>query len=259
MNNRKNDIFLYVMVASWNAYKYLDRCLDSILSQSYRNFKVLFIDDASGYTGKQRQYISIKLRDHLIRFNRERKYLVRNIYEMLHAHALNSDAVVVNVDGDDWLAGKDVFQYIVQTYRRTQCLLTYGDCYIWDGSKMTERSASPERKYTNVPYSDQVVRKSSYRKELFLPLHLLTWKAGLFKAVPKSNFQDSTGKWLRYCVDLAMYFPMLEMAKGRYFVSDQLLYVYNNESQYNAIKVNPLEVVKDELIIRKKPACQRGF
>ena len=41
------DIKVSVIVPVYNAEKYIKRCLDSILAQSYRYFEVLLIDDGS--------------------------------------------------------------------------------------------------------------------------------------------------------------------------------------------------------------------
>ena len=37
-----------VIVPVYNVEKYLEKCLDSILSQTFRDFEVILIDDGSG-------------------------------------------------------------------------------------------------------------------------------------------------------------------------------------------------------------------
>ena len=36
-----------VIVPVWNAHEYLNRCVDSILAQTYKNLEVLLVDDGS--------------------------------------------------------------------------------------------------------------------------------------------------------------------------------------------------------------------
>ena len=46
MEVSKNDL-ISVVVPIYNAEKYIRRCVDSILAQSYRNLEVILVDDGS--------------------------------------------------------------------------------------------------------------------------------------------------------------------------------------------------------------------
>ena len=60
------------------------------------------------------------------------------------------------------------------------------------------------------------------------------------------------GSWLQFAEDQAMFYPMLEIAKGKYAVMSKPLYVYNIATKNSDNKQNLIRLLKDELIIRRK-------
>lgn len=251
-NNRFSEIFFYILIPSWNAFEYFDCCINSVSSQSYTNYKILFVDDCSDYTKEQKRYIHQKLNKHIVRFNIERKFAVRNIYEMLHEYTENDNAIVVNLDGDDWLLHENVLLYLAKIYKKRQCYLTYGECLVWDGKNLSQKPARFLDNNWNIPYPQNVIANNTYRREPFYPLHLRSWKLSLYKKILKKDFQEDGGKWLKFCYDLAIYFPVLEMVQGKYFVPKIPLSVYNMGTPYSDIKVHRINLLRDELIIRRK-------
>lgn len=221
------------------------------MSQSYKYFKILFIDDASNYSQYQRHIIKDKLRNHTAVFNKQRKYSVYNSYFMINRYAKIDHSVVLNLDGDDWLINKGVLSYLSNIYTMEKCLFTYGDCVLWDGFTLS-RPSRFERQYINTPYPKKVVSDKKYRKYPFLPLHPRSWKVWLYKKIKKSDFLRPDGTWLRFAEDQAIFYPMLEMAFDKLKVIKKPLYVYNTASQNSDNKKNLFFLLRDELIVRKK-------
>jgi len=255
MNKQKirSDIFFYVLIRSWNAFEYFDRCIDSVLNQTYKNFKILFIDDCSNYTKKQKEYIKKRLKNHIVVFNKKRRYSVFNAYKIIHKYAKDSEGVVLNLDGDDWLLDNNVLSFLAKVYdNNPDCLVTYGECLLWDGKEYSSRPSRFIKKFANIPYPKRLIRKNSYRLEPFYPLHPRTWKVWLYKKIKKEDLQRPDGSWLEFAEDQAMFFPMLEMVNERYRVIKKPLYVYNVTTKHSDIKLNLIKLLKDELIIRKK-------
>lgn len=259
MNKRKirSDIFFYVLIRSWNAFEYFDRCVDSVFNQTYKNFKILFIDDCSEYSIEQKNHIKKCLQNHIVMFNRKRRFSVFNAYKIIHKYAKNSEGVVLNLDGDDWLLDNNVLSFLAKVYdNNPDCLLTYGECLLWDGKEYSSRPSRFIKEFTNIPYRKMVVQTNTYRLEPFYPLHPRTWKVWLYKKIKREDFLRPDGSWLEFAEDQAMFFPMLEMANGLSKVIKKSLYVYNVATQHADIKENPIKLLKDELIIRKKKSYE---
>jgi hypothetical protein len=159
----------------------------------------------------------------------------------------------VNVDGDDWLSSSDALSEVNSAYQDQETILTYGDCIYFSPGKGDHLvRASETNQYINHRYLRKVEQKNSYRKEIFNPLHMRTWKTDAFKAIPKPEFLRPDGTWIRCCEDQAIFFPLLEMATGNYKVLEKPLYFYNLENPLSDAKVNVAERLYDEVLLRKK-------
>ncbi len=249
---QKQNIYFYVLVRARNSFHYFDRCINSVLEQKYREYTILYIDDHSKYTTKQINYIRQKLKSHVVVFNKERKYSLRNAYDAIHSFAEKKESVIVSLDGDDWLAGNNVFETLNKYYQRKNYVATYGNCYISKNKGISKEKASQLFEYCNIPYPNKVIKEKSYRKYPFLPLHLRTWKTSIFKKIQRDEFLDLSGNWLRFCEDQAIFFPILEMAGEKVKCISEPLSVYNMENIESDHKTNLVQQIKDEIIIRKR-------
>ncbi len=245
-------IFFYILIRHWKAFEYFDRCIESVLNQTYKNYKILFVDDASGYDEYRKRYIKEKLKGHIVVFNKYKKFSVRNGYEMIYEYCINGSAVVVNLDGDDWFIDNNVLSFLNKYYvAHPEIQLTYGNCVLWNG-KNYSKPAGQINKYWNHSYPKKIVDSRNYRKHPFLPLHLRTWKVSLYKRIGKYELLRPNGEWLRFAEDQAFFYPMLEMVNANVGVIEKSLYVYNVATKQSDYKINLTELLKDELIIRRK-------
>jgi glycosyltransferase involved in cell wall biosynthesis len=246
---------VYFLVRSWNSFPYLTQCLSSILRQKANNFTVLFVDDASDYTNAQKRYIQRMLSKHIVVFNKTRRYASRNAYEVIHQYVSEDDAIIMNVDGDDWLTQEDVIQKVVSEYWQTGCLLTYGNCQYYDPGTARHLKIASDIDEVNHRYPQFFEASNAYRDTFFLPFHLRTWQSGLFKRIPKKAFLRPNGTWLKTCEDEAMFLPMLEMAKGRYSVISDVLYTYNAQNYRSDSFASLGDHLFDELSVYKQKPC----
>ncbi|MEK9147656.1 MAG: glycosyltransferase family A protein [Patescibacteria group bacterium] len=246
---KQEQVFFYILIRSWRAFPYLYRCIESAVSQNYPQYKILFIDDASDYHRSEKDYIRKALRDHIAVFNKQRKHAVRNAFEIINQHVINSQAVVVNLDGDDWFIDSNVLNYLAKIYQNEQCWFTYGNCKIWNQSLQAINTIDI---YANLPYSRKIMTNRTYRCEPFHCSHLRTWKTWLYKKIRKEDFLRPDGSWLQYAEDQAIFYPMLEMGGDHGVAIKKPLSIYNVNSQNNDVKCAPLLLIRDELIIRKK-------
>lgn len=247
-----NTSTLYVLVRAWNGFSFLERCIASILSQqTSQQFKIILVDDDSDYTHQQQKQLFRTLSGHLVIKNQFRQFSVKNAFSVIHQHVPHN-AVVVNVDGDDWLPHQHVLEHISQLYQDKNCWLSYGGCEYYLGEKK-ETAALPISPWKTPPrYSVRVEQDQLYRSSFFLPIHLRSWRADLFKKIKERDLKRPDGSWLRFCEDQAFFLPMLEMAAGKYQVTSELLYTYNLSTSLSDHLLNRKQKLLDELCVRSK-------
>lgn len=254
MKQVEKDLHFYVLIRSRNAFPYLEKCLNSVLSQKYKTFTILFVDDDSEYTREQKKWIKTQLKDHICVFNQTRKYSLKNAFEMIHRYAVKKESVIVSLDGDDWFVDEFVLRYLNEIYSKNpDTELTYGDCLYYEPG--TPHHLLAAKKYyprMNLRYSDEVVRENWYGREVFFPLHPRTWRVEAFKQIPKERFLRSNGNWFQFCEDQAILYPLLEKAKGKFLALSKPLTFYNRENALNENKVDIVQCLIDEIEIRRK-------
>jgi hypothetical protein len=104
-----------------------------------------------------------------------------------------------------------------------------------------------ERPWNVTRYPQETINDSTYREDpQWRASHLRTFKYGLWKRIKTEDLQNSEGKYYKYGWDLAIMFPILEMAGNRQeYISDSL-YVYNRTNPLNCDKVDhPLQLSED--------------
>ena len=262
MNQKK--LKLYLLIRSWNSFQYFDQCINSVFRQNYDNYQIIFVDDASDYTHSQKKYIKQKLKEHIIVFNKKRYFSLRNAYNCIHTFCIDTDSIVVNLDGDDYLYSENALEIIASTYLQFNCLLTYGECVLIRSGLHSTLNRIPSRfllKGLNIRYPKEIEINNDYRDYYFIPLHARTWRTDLFKKIKKDDFLDNEKKWLKTCEDQAMFLPMLEMAKTNYAVIKQPLYGYRmNHSISDAILYkNQQEIDSKTIRMKKKYNPITGF
>ena len=61
-----------------------------------------------------------------ITINTEKKYALRNTIDCLNNLNLDDDAVIIQVDGDDFLYDENSIGKVIECYNYTGCWVTYG-------------------------------------------------------------------------------------------------------------------------------------
>ncbi len=234
---------IVVIIPSYNNAQWYQRNLDSVFSQNYQNYRVVYIDDVStDNTGQLvKSYIEQKGKEKRVDFiqNEKRVGALSNIFYAVWS--CDPMEIVVSLDGDDWLANEEVLSKLNSTYADPEVWMTYGQfsCFPYvDGVGAAE-----------VPFS--VIASNSFRESPWVTTHLRTFYAGLFQ---KINLEDLLidGNFFSMTWDMAMMFPMLEMAGDRSRFIPDVLYVYNIENPLNDGKVNRMYQAALEEMIRRK-------
>jgi glycosyltransferase involved in cell wall biosynthesis len=214
----------------YNVEKWIDRTINSVITQDYENYKYILVDDMS--TDK-----TVALTNSLIENNEkvsiltntEKKFSLKNIYEGIQAFKPTDSDIIMTLDGDDWLAGRDVMKVVNDTYNKTNCWMTYGSYMEYPtGNRGIEASA----------YSREQLEDGSFnfRKGRWRVSHLRTFRYGLWKRVKYEDFLDWNGEFYKTSIDKAFMYPMIEMARERSQFIKDILYVYNFDNPLNVHK-----------------------
>lgn len=223
---------LVVIIPSYKNERWVEQNLSSVFKQKYTNYRVIYIDDCSPDQTYERakQITSTHKQDHrtTIIHNSARQGAMANWYNAIHSCA--NEEIVVQLDGDDWLAHDYVLSYINCIYANPNIWLTYGQFQEFPSGRIGHLYSKH--------FPKGVIQKNSMRLYKNLPMsHLRTCYAWLFKLI---NVQDLMyeGKFYTMCADKALLAPMIEMASHHYACISEILYVYNNSNPINDHRVN---------------------
>jgi len=238
---------IIIIIPSYNNKGWYKKNLDSIFCQQYKNYRIIYIDDNSpDETGKLvEEYILEKgqtSRTTLIR-NEKRQGALANLYYAIHS--CNDQDIIVTLDGDDWFAHDKVLKIINAVYTDPNVWLTYGQFQEYPSNQIGFCR----------PMTLDTINANDFRNHRPTPSHLRTFYAKLFKLIKIEDLLYE-GQFFPMTWDLAMMFPMIEMAHDHFKFIPTVLYIYNNDNPINDHKVSKtLQSNLDEKI-RKLPKYQ---
>lgn len=106
-----------VIIPVYNAEKYLYRCIDSVINQTYNNLEIILVDDGS--TDSSGKICDLyKAKDERIKVIHKKnggQSTARN-----RGIESSSGDYIVFVDSDDWIA-EDIYEHCIQLAEREQC------------------------------------------------------------------------------------------------------------------------------------------
>lgn len=216
-----------IVIPSYNNEKWVEPNIASILNQTYTNYDVLYINDAS--TDNTFSLVKeLKSNYNLSNWeiinnpsNEKRGYNVSPYNKHIIDFMDNDEDILVFIDGDDWLFDGNVLSNLNDYYNTHNSWMTYGGMYTYPEAQ----PANPQ----NSPYSDYVHQHNLYRRDMWRASHLRTFKWWLYKKISKKDLiYSKTNKYYFHAEDLATSYPCLEMCpKEKIGVVDFPSYVFN--------------------------------
>jgi glycosyltransferase involved in cell wall biosynthesis len=247
------DTHFFIVIPTYNNQT---RCISNIASlaaQENTNWNAFIIDDGShdetvllikNYINNHNLHNKI-----LLSCNRERRLALANIYNAIQL--CPNDYVVVLLDGDDALYDSQVLNKLAHIYEDNNVWMTYGQ-YIHYPSYQLGAAR---------PFPEEILNDRSFRSYEWISSHLRTFYAKLFKQIELSDLHYC-GNFFSAAWDLAIMFPLLEMAApGHIKCIQDILYVYNHH-EMNDYRQIPRETLFFESILRKRnkyPKIERLF
>lgn len=233
---------IYVISPFYNGSAYIGNCIKSVAAQNYENYRHLIIDDASKDAAEDEVVEAINeigshRGDKITWYTNEvNQGAVYNQINTARARVPEDDAIVILLDGDDWLVNDpEIFNYINELYHRG-AEFTYGSCW----------SLADNIPLIAQPYPTNIREAKAYREHKFnwgIPYtHLRTFKRSLLTAVPDTAFQDQNGEWFRAGGDVAVFYNLIEKAAPDSVIAvSDILVNYNDLNPLNDYKVNSTE------------------
>jgi glycosyltransferase involved in cell wall biosynthesis len=237
-----------ILTPAYKVAKWVELYVNMLKYQSHTNFEVYFIDDASPDNTIEivNKVVNGDPRFHVYRNDVNVGSPLANIVKAFdYANPADED-IIVNVDGDDWLASVFVLQYLSGVYNYHNCWLTHGNYQMYPSGDLGG--------HAQLTIPDNISRLNAYKKFAFVTSHLRSYKAGLFRKVDRKDLIDPrTGQIYKEASDLALMFPMLEMAGNEKCVKiNDILLILNRENEMNEAKINLDKQKETEHIIRTK-------
>lgn len=207
-----------IIVPVYNVEKYLDKCLDSIVNQTYKNLEIILIDDGStDDSGKIcEKYMQIDNRIIVIHNPNKGVSYSRN-----NGMDVATGKYVLFVDSDDYLDNKYVEKLILPTYKSDYDLVICSEYDVY----IKEKKKQP-RIITHMMTNN--LFKDYYKLEWVIePPYLKLFKLELIK---KYNIRFLEG--CSYCEDQLFNMEYFKYVKNYKYINEYLYYHihYSNNS-----------------------------
>lgn len=218
----KEPLFSIIM-PNYNKARYIKTAIDSVLAQTYKNWELIIVDDAS--TDNSVDVIEPFLSDKRIKLirNRDNKgvgYVARTAVEH------SSGEIVGTLDSDDALH-KDALKVMVEEHLKyPEYGLIYSNYYICDKNLNITGNLKLSDPYENC----HSLQEAIIEKKKIVSLHFRTFKR---KAYDKSEGYDVT---LKCYEDRDLYYKIEKVSKIGFI--DKCLYYYRQADDIGAYRSN---------------------
>ena len=223
----------FILVPVYKVEKFIDDCIQSVLAQTYGNFRLILVDDGSPDRSGQicDAYAQKDSRICVIHKENGGQSSARNaaISRMLQ-EAEDTDFAVF-LDSDDSLAPQTL-QRLNDTIDQHGCdMVFYGFCRVFEGKVLP--SLGSDKKYAGVPVS-----KREFYRAVFLDRDCnALWRKAVTKRLIQ-KMQEGYQKqydYIRMGEDLLQSLPMYKHCEKAVFIPDRL-YAYMTNP--NSVTVN---------------------
>ena len=214
-----------------------ERCFDSVLSQTESGWGAIVIDDASsnGFGDYARTLLAPHLdRVTLIR-NRERRGLMRNMWEAITRFCSDPNSVILTLDPDDLLAGPRVLERVMEEYEK--------------GADVTVGSMLRLDKEARYP-SELTDPRGSRGGNVWQ--HLRSFRKHLFDAIRVEDLKLD-GEWVDCANDWAYMLPIVEMSSRPVHIAEPL-YVYDPSPREREIYLKQRDANITRIVARPRYA-----
>lgn len=245
------DIKFWIFIPVYNFAKYLNKCFESLLTQTCHMYSIVVIndgstDDSNAIINKWKGIFEEngnELTIINIHTNKGPGFTKWRAIEYIRQVAENKNDIFTILDGDDYYATNSALEIIFLKYLETKCWFTYG---------------SAEGEYTNqvAPISNDIVFRLREKRPTFQFVHPRSCLIFLLDYIDPSDFQDCNGGWLLRSTEKQFVYKCIEMAGyKRVYNIQHKLYIYRAHPDNVRHKIsNDYKLAIDDSINNRKPA-----
>jgi len=226
MKRGKKNVLVSILVNNFNNEKYLNKCIDSCIKQTYKNIEIIIFDDKSSDSSKNilKKYKNNKIK---IVFNKKKKFnsgplnQLNSIYISLKQ---SKGKYIFLLDGDDYFLKNKIFQSI-KTFNLNPKIVFLQDnpIYKYDNKNILPKKIKPKRKiFVNHTWP------------FFNPTSTMSFERDfLVKLLAKIAFSKSLFDQMFFDARAFIYIYFFEK---NYIVSDKYLTIYNQNLKGDTLK-----------------------
>ena len=217
--NKSYTSFVFIM-PSYNTGHLVAKVFNSIKSQVYSNYRIIYINDCSHDNTIEEvemyKHANSNMNITLIN-NKKRGWPAYSRY--IACKQTRSDEVCIFLDGDDWLVDNECLSVLNNVYKNKKIHATFGSMINadWQYKKW--------KKYKRTNINDGT--------GAYFP-HLRTTRASIVKAISPYYMQTETNEWLHVCTDVALFMAVIEATgdNGYVFLKNEFVH-YNTTNHSN--------------------------
>lgn len=238
------NILISVIVTVYNVDKYLDKCLDSIVNQSYKNMEIILVNDGSTDNSLKICHYYANLDDRIVIIDKKNEGLVAARKTGIK---VATGMYVGYVDGDDWI-DKNMYEEMISTYLKNKADIIVSGC-IKEGKKVAHKM------FNNIPagyYCKTELLTNVYPKMLYFDgffkfgIQQYLWNK-LFRREILSKYQLLVDNCIKNGEDVACVYPCLLEANS-IEIMDTTFYHYRIHDESMTSRLNEL-FLEDSLIL----------
>lgn len=235
-----------IVISSYDNASWYRPNLDSVFNQKYSNYRVIFVSDGSTDNTEilVEKYLKEKHKEDQVIVLKNKNKIGPLACMTQAAYLCDPEEIIVDLDGNDWLAHDKVLSLLNHTYSDPNVWVTYGQFLRYP--EYTKGFAS------EIEYD--IIAGNTFRTALFgCVTPLRTFYAGLFHEIDKEDLLWEN-EFITKSGDLAYIFPILEMAGIHSTLISDPVYVYNETHPTNEHKMyTGHTATMDRYIRSKKP------
>ena len=242
--------FVFIISSYNNSLWYLKN-LDSIKHQTYKNWRVIYVDDKSNDNTYDlvNKYINDNKLNNKIKLIKNDKNYKQGYSRYIAFKECDDNEICCLLDGDDWLYDNSVLEKLNNLYNKNDISITYGKFRYFENNKLKNSSGFQS-------YPETIIENNSYQHySTWVACHMRTGYAQLFKSYPYEYLLDFNDELISASTDVNEMMWILCNSDGKHMNTGFLTYIYNkdasllNENSYYNKELNKkTELYRNEIM-----------